>query len=79
MKEDEGRMGKQHLLSVVLVAGLLLSGCAVRTQFQGCVIRCPDMTKDPDQIEAEGQREVLQSTPFTGVLSRAPQVEGRTL
>ena len=61
------------------LAAVLLGGCAVRTQFQGCVIRCPDMTKDPDQIEAEGQREVLESTPFTGVLSHAPQVEGRTL
>ena len=51
-------MGKTpHLLSVVLVAGLLLSGCAVRTQFQGCLIRCPDMTKDPDQLEAEGARD----------------------
>ena len=38
------------------LASLLLTGCAVRTQFQGCVIRCPDMTKDPDQIEAEGER-----------------------
>ena len=38
------------------LAAVLLSGCAVRTQFQGCVIRCPDMTKDPDQIEAEGER-----------------------
>ena len=66
------------LVALGLAVGLL-SGCAVRTQFQGCVIRCPDMTKDPDQIEAEGQREVLESTPFTGVLSRAPQVEGRTL
>ncbi len=38
------------------LAVVLLSGCAVRTQFQGCVIRCPDMTKDPDQLEAEGER-----------------------
>ena len=38
------------------LAAVLLGGCAVRTQFQGCVIRCPDMTKDPDQIEAEGER-----------------------
>ena len=45
---------------VIVALGLavgLLSGCAVRTQFQGCVIRCPDMTKDPDQIEAEGARD----------------------
>ena len=41
---------------VLVVASLLLTGCAVRTQFQGCLIRCPDMTKDPDQIEAEGER-----------------------
>ena len=41
---------------VLVVASLLLTGCAVRTQFQGCVIRCPDMTKDPDQLEAEGER-----------------------
>ncbi len=50
-------MEKRQLLGVVLVAGLLLSGCAVRTQFQGCLIRCPDMTKDPDQLEAEGARD----------------------
>ena len=69
---------RRQVLVAVLTAGLL-TGCAVRTQFQGCLIRCPDMTKDPDQIEAEGQRELLKSTPFTGVLSHAPQVEGRTL
>ncbi len=46
---------RKQVLVAVLTAGLL-SGCAVRTQFQGCVIRCPDMTKDPDQIEAEGER-----------------------
>ena len=48
-----------HPVRVLVALGLaavLLSGCAVRTQFQGCVIRCPDMTKDPDQIEAEGER-----------------------
>ena len=73
-------MNRPGLVLVALgLAGVLLGGCAVRTQFQGCVIRCPDMTKDPDQIEAEGQREGLQSTPFTGVLSHPPQVEGRTL
>ncbi len=49
-----------HLGMVLVALGLavvLLSGCAVRTQFQGCVIRCPDMTKDPDQLEAEGERD----------------------
>ena len=44
------------LVALGLAVGLL-SGCAVRTQFQGCVICCPDMTKDPDQIEAEGARD----------------------
>ena len=47
---------RHRLLAALLAAGLL-TGCAVRTQFQGCVIRCPDMTKDPDQIEAEGERD----------------------
>ena len=47
---------RHRLLAALLAAGLL-TGCAVRTQFQGCVIRCPDMTKDPDQIEAEGARD----------------------
>ena len=65
-------------LVALALASLLLSGCAVRTQFQGCLIRCPDAMKDPDQLEAEGQREVLESTPVTGVLSHAPQVKGRT-
>ena len=49
-----------HPVRVLVALGLaavLLSGCAVRTQFQGCLIRCPDMTKDPDQIEAEGARD----------------------
>ena len=55
---------------VLALASLLLGGCAVRTSFQGCVIRCPDAMKDPDQIEAEGQRAVLESTPITGVLER---------
>ena len=64
-------------LVALALAGLLFSGCAVRTQFQGCLIRCPDAMKDPDQLEAEGQREVLESTPVTGVLSHAPQVKGR--
>ena len=48
-------MRTPRLVALVLAA-VLLSGCAVRTQFQGCVIRCPDMTKDPDQLEAEGER-----------------------
>ena len=43
-------------LVALALAAVLLTGCAVRTQFQGCVIRCPDMTKDPDQLEAEGER-----------------------
>ena len=47
---------RHRRLAALLAAGLL-TGCAVRTQFQGCVIRCPDMTKDPDQIEAEGERD----------------------
>ena len=49
-------------LVALALASLLLTGCAVRTQFQGCLIRCPDAMKDPDQLEAEGQREVLEST-----------------
>ena len=61
------------------LAGLLLSGCAVRTQFQGCVIRCPDMTKDPDQIEAEGERAVLESRPIVAMVDQPPHIEGRTL
>ncbi len=48
-------MRRQGIVALVLAA-VLLSGCAVRTQFQGCLIRCPDMTKDPDQLEAEGER-----------------------
>ncbi len=44
-------------LIIALLAAALLTGCAVRTQFQGCLIRCPDMTKDPDQLEAEGERD----------------------
>ncbi len=48
-------MRTPRLVALVLAA-VLLSGCAVRTQFQGCLIRCPDMTKDPDQLEAEGER-----------------------
>ena len=68
-------MGKTpHLLSVGLVAGLLLSGCAVRTQFQGCVIRCPDMTKDPDQIEAEGQRAAIPEVAVAQAARWAPLV-----
>ena len=47
---------RHQLLAALLAAGLL-TGCAVRTQFQGCLIRCPDMTKDPDQLEAEGARD----------------------
>ena len=46
-----------RVLVALGLAVVLLSGCAVRTQFQGCVIRCPDMTKDPDQLEAEGARD----------------------
>ena len=68
-------------LVVVALAGLLLGGCAVRTQFQGCVIRCPDMTKDPDQIEAEGERAawiarvpVAQATQWAPL---APEEERR--
>ena len=68
---------RHRLLAALLAAGLL-TGCAVRTQFQGCVIRCPDAMKDPDQIEAEGAREVLESTPIAGVLDLPPQVKGRT-
>ena len=63
-------METRQLLGVVLVAGVLATGCAVRAQFQGCVIRCPDMTKDPDQIEAEGER----AAPITcGAVAQAPQ------
>ena len=39
------------------VASLLTAGCAVR--IQGCVLRCPDAMKTPDQIEAEGRRAAL--------------------
>ena len=63
------------------LAAVLLTGCAVRTQFQGCMIRCPDMTKDPDQIEAEGERaariarvSVAQATQWAPL---APQEEAR--
>ena len=56
---------RTQLLAALLVAGLL-TGCAVRTQFQGCVIRCPDMTKAPDQIEAEGQRAARSLRPHSG-------------
>ena len=63
------------------LAAVLLGGCAVRTQFQGCMIRCPDMTKDPDQIEAEGERaariarvSVAQATQWAPL---APQEEAR--
>ena len=48
---------RTRLIIAVLTGGLLTAGCAVRTQFQGCLVRCPDMTKDPDQIEAEGTRD----------------------
>ena len=65
-------------LAALLAAGLL-TGCAVRTQFQGCVIRCPDMTKDPDQIEAEGERAVLESRPLAVMVGQPPHIEGRTL
>ena len=68
-----------RVLVALGLAGLLLSGCAVRTQFQGCLIRCPDAMKDPDQIEAEGQREVLESTPITAIFDLAPQVKGQRL
>ena len=58
---------------VVLVVAGLLTGCAVRTQFQGCVIRCPDMTKDPDQIEAEGERAAqIARVPVTQAAQWAP-------
>ena len=75
-------MNRPGLVLVALgLAGVLLGGCAVRTQFQGCVIRCPDMTKDPDQIEAEGQRAariarvaVAQATQWAPL---APQEERR--
>ena len=63
------------------LAGLLLTGCAVRTQFQGCLIRCPDMTKDPDQIEAEGERAAqIARVPVAQVaqwVPLAPQEERR--
>ena len=63
------------LVALGLAVGLL-SGCAVRTQFQGCVIRCPDMTKDPDQIEAEGERDrtLAQVSRWAPL---APEEEGR--
>ena len=71
---------RHRLLAALLAAGLL-TGCAVRTQFQGCVFRCPDMTKDPDQIEAEGERaariarvSVAQATQWAPL---APQEEAR--
>ena len=69
---------RHRLLAALLAAGLL-TGCAVRTQFQGCVIRCPDMTKDPDQIEAEGERAVLESRPIAAMVGQLPHIEGRTL
>ena len=50
---------RTRLILIALLAAALLTGCAVRTQFQGCLIRCPDLTKDPDQIEAEGRRAAL--------------------
>ena len=75
-------MYRPGLVVVALaLAGLLLGGCAVRTQFQGCVFRCPDMTKDPDQLEAEGERaariarvSVAQATQWAPL---APQEERR--
>ena len=54
-------------LIALSLASLLLGGCAVRTQFQGCVIRCPDAMKDPDQIEAEGERDVLETYAWTAL------------
>ena len=60
-------------LIIALLAAALLTGCAVRTQFQGCVIRCPDMTKDPDQIEAEGERAAqIARVPVAQVAQWAP-------
>ena len=54
---------------IVSIACILAGGCAVRTQFQGCVVRCPDAIKDPAQIEAEGERdatvaEATERAPF---------------
>lgn len=64
---------RRRLMAALLAAGLL-TGCAVRTQFQGCVIRCPDMTKDPDQIEAEGERAAriarVSVAPGGGTMTR---------
>ena len=63
---------RHRLLAALLAAGLL-TGCAVRTQFQGCVIRCPDMTKDPDQIEAEGERAAwIARVPVAQIAQWAP-------
>ncbi len=63
------------------LAAVLLGGCAVRTQFQGCVIRCPDMTKDPDQIKAEGERAARIARVSVAQAARwaplAPQEETR--
>ena len=75
-------MDQPGLVIVALgLAAVLLGGCAVRTQFQGCVIRCPDMTKDPDQLEAEGERaariarvSVAQATRWAPL---APQEEAQ--
>ena len=64
---------RHRLLAALLAAGLL-TGCAVRTQFQGCVIRCPDMTKDPDQIEAEGQRAAIPEVAVAQAARWAPLV-----
>ena len=58
-------MRTPRLVALVLAA-VLLSGCAVRTQFQGCLIRCPDMTKDPDQLEAEGERAARNRARLRG-------------
>ena len=66
-------------LVALALASLLLTGCAVRTQFQGCLIRCPDAMKAPDQIEAEGAREVRESTPIAAIFDLAPQVKGQRL
>ena len=63
-----------RLLSIALLGWLLvmaMSGCAVRTTFQGCAIRCPDLAKSPEQIRAEGVRqlavaEALAMAPFRG-------------
>ena len=70
-------MDQPGLVIVALgLAAVLLGGCAVRTQFQGCVIRCPDMTKDPDQLEAEGARDrtLAQVSRWAPL---APEEEGR--